>query len=115
MKHFSRYTWVLLFFPFAVMSQTKMQEKKESVIVITPKTEDSMILYVINNKYYLGDTINILIPRLDVSKIKRIEQVKDSQTKSNYSKKTGKFAKKVKDIFVVETTEDFEYKIKDRK
>lgn len=115
MKHFSRYTCVLLFLPFAVMSQTKMQEKKESVIVITPKTEDSMILYVINNKYYLGDTMNILIPRLDVSKIKRIEQVKDSQTKLNYSKKTGKFAKKVKDIFVVETTEDFEHKIKDSK
>lgn len=113
MKHFLYSIMVVLFLPLTSISQTKKKQKEsENITVITAKPGEAMLLYVINNKYYLGDTVDILIPRLDVSKVKKIEQVKDKETKLKYISKTGKFAKKIKDIFVIETDEAFENKLK---
>lgn len=113
MKHLLYSILVVLFLPLNSISQTKQtKQQNEQVTVLTDKTGDPMILYVINNKYYVGDTVNILIPRLDVSKVKKIEQVKDKAAKLKYSSKTGKFSKKIQDVFVIETEEDFKYKLK---
>lgn len=112
MKNFFYSVLVIIFLPLISMSQeSQKQEKNEKIVVITPNTNNAMILYIINNKYYLGDTINILIPRLDISKVKRIEQIKDKEMRSKYSKKAGKFSKNIQDVFVIETEEKFEYKV----
>lgn len=99
----------LYFLPLTGIAQTK-EVQKEKVIMMTKNTKDSLILYVINNKYYLGNTVDILIPRLDASKIKKIEQVRNEEAKSKYSKSAGKFSKNISGIFVIETTENFEHK-----
>lgn len=101
--------------PLMGMPQEKQkQEKKENVIVITPNTQASMLLYVINDRYYLGDTVDILIPQLDATKIKQIRQIKDKDARLRYTKKTGKFSGRIRDIFIVETEEDFDSKINKR-
>lgn len=113
MKHLFYSIMVVLFVPLSSIAQTKKpQEENKNITVITANTGDPMILYVINNKYYLGDIVDILIRRLDVSKVRSIEQVKDKEGKLKYLNKTGKFSKKIQDVFVIETQEEFKYKLK---
>jgi len=83
-------------------------EDKGSLRVLTQKQDAPMILYVINGRYYLGDTTDIPIRRMDVSKVKKIEEIKDEETMAKYSQQTGTFSKQVQGIFVIETDEKFD-------
>jgi len=88
--------------------KTLQAQDKGSVVMLAQKLDAPMILYVINGKYYLGDATDILIRQMDVSKVKNIAEVKDEKEKARHSKKTGKFSKQVRDVFVIETDEKFE-------
>jgi len=88
--------------------KTLQTQDKGSVVVLTQKLDAPMILYVINDRYYLGDTTDMLIRQMDVSKVRNIAEVKDEKEKARHSKKTGKFSKQVRDVFVIETDEKFE-------
>jgi hypothetical protein len=109
MKYILCIIFIASLFSFDVYSQNKEKEKEE-IIVITKKTDEPLILYHINDKYYLGDTEKIIIPLMDASKIISIKKITDKNLKLEYSKKTGKFSEKVSEVFVIETKENFEYK-----
>jgi len=95
----------ILSLPLIGISQEKpvQTEDKGRVVVVAQKSDGPMLLYVINGRYYLGDTT--LIRSLDVSKVKKIEEIKDEKEKAKHSKKTGKFSDRVQGIFVIETDE----------
>jgi len=88
--------------------KTVQKEDKDKVVVVAQKSDGPMFLYVINDRYYLGDTTVTLIRSLDVSKVRKIEEIKDKERRAEYSRKTGKFSHQVQAVFYIETDEKFD-------
>jgi len=105
--------FIVFFVPFVGISQEKPVQKKDKngVVVLAQNPDGPMILCVINGRYYLGDTTAALIRRLDFSKVKKIEEVKDKERRAVYGRETGKFSDRIREIFFIETDEKFEQKL----
>jgi len=84
-------------------------EDKDNVVVVAQKSDGPMLLYVINDRYYLGDTTNLLVRSLDVSKVRKIEEIRDKERREKHIRKTGKFSNQVREIFVIETDEKIDF------
>lgn len=111
MKHFFYGLVVTLLIPLMGISQERQaKQSKNQVEIITNKKVGPLMLYIINGTYYLGDTVNLLIPHLDASQIQHIEVLKDEKEKIKHHQKVGKLAKNIQDIIVIDTKENFVYK-----
>lgn len=110
MKYIYCVIFLVTLFSLDAVSQHRKDIRKGKITVLTENTNDSLILYVINDKYYIGDTKKNLIQDMDISKIKNIKQISDKRMKTEYLKDVNKISKKIKDVFVIKTEEKFNYK-----
>lgn len=108
-KHF----YITALFMSLLLLKVMAQSDKlpaEDPVKLTEKLDGLVTLYLINDKSYVGDSTCTIINEIDKSKVQIIYVVTEEKEKKVYLNRAGKYSDKIKQIVVIWTTKEDDFK-----